>query len=555
MIRYKSSESNPISIQEMEERKLMPIGYAALCSKYGIQPIKNIECNVIADGWGDYRKSEIGLRKVLSKNIDQTQCSKMDIVDHLIYATANEDLNLYILKKSFESMGSRDEHKLMKIMQKAPPSNAGFRKLGYLYETLTGKTLPFDIEADSKRRLEPLLDAEKFYTAESGAGGRTLASMGRVNLKYRVADNSLGDIKTICPTVYRTESLGRLSMRQYGNEMNQVFKQMPTELQGEFSERLFQNESLTSFRLEHDGSDPHRVELYRDILLEYKNGIPQLNKKFLVYVQNAIVDKDDVNYGYRTIQNFVGIKPSDEKKAKISYIPPQAEDVPNMMDGIMSMHVLLKSCDIDPVIAGSVMHGAFVAVHPFTDGNGRISRLLLHDMLAQHKYKFDDTIFPISDVIVNKRITYERGLDSMLYGIMQRCDSSFADDTLQVQGNEPDLYRYLDMTPFAECIYSIMARTIDDSVPRMINEAQFSICAKKALLRVPGVTKDRAKLYVDALLAEELTGEKTSKILGEPSSTERFKKVEKGIRNLYETYMTYEDSDMEESSEETDFER
>ena len=51
---------------------------------------------------------------------------------------------------------------------------------------------------------------------------------------------------------------------------------------------------------------------------------------------------------------------------------------------------------IDPVVAAAVSAFAFVFIHPFADGNGRIHRFLVHHVLAKCGYGPPGGILPVS---------------------------------------------------------------------------------------------------------------------------------------------------------------
>lgn len=46
----------------------------------------------------------------------------------------------------------------------------------------------------------------------------------------------------------------------------------------------------------------------------------------------------------------------------------------------------IANSDIHPVIIASIFHHRFTSIHPFDDGNGRMSRLLMNLILMQHDY-------------------------------------------------------------------------------------------------------------------------------------------------------------------------
>src|SRR5262249_8655254 len=65
--------------------------------------------------------------------------------------------------------------------------------------------------------------------------------------------------------------------------------------------------------------------------------------------------------------------------------PTDAHLVPELMK--QWAHWLSKEgIDYHPVVQGAISHHGFVAVHPFIDGNGRTSRLLLNLQLLRDGY-------------------------------------------------------------------------------------------------------------------------------------------------------------------------
>ncbi len=60
--------------------------------------------------------------------------------------------------------------------------------------------------------------------------------------------------------------------------------------------------------------------------------------------------------------------------------PPRPEVVPKLMKRIIEY---LKSCRLPPVRKGAVFHLLFEVIHPFTDGNGRLGRILLNAILIE----------------------------------------------------------------------------------------------------------------------------------------------------------------------------
>ena len=69
-----------------------------------------------------------------------------------------------------------------------------------------------------------------------------------------------------------------------------------------------------------------------------------------------------------------------------NFTPPLAKDVPLYL--AQWVHWLTSDAALryEPVMRAAIAHHDFEAVHPFTDGNGRVGRLLLNLMLMQDGY-------------------------------------------------------------------------------------------------------------------------------------------------------------------------
>jgi len=86
----------------------------------------------------------------------------------------------------------------------------------------------------------------------------------------------------------------------------------------------------------------------------------------------------------------------------IKYCPP--EQTASEMDNLVAIYNDLVEREIHPLIIASWFHHAFVAIHPFQDGNGRVARLLTS--LIFIKYKF----FPLTVNRQDKIAKYFKGL-------------------------------------------------------------------------------------------------------------------------------------------------
>ena len=66
------------------------------------------------------------------------------------------------------------------------------------------------------------------------------------------------------------------------------------------------------------------------------------------------------------------------------HVPPIYMNVPYEMQKMIEKYQSWK--DLHPVVRACFLHGEFVKIHPFIDGNGRTARLLLNFELIQSGY-------------------------------------------------------------------------------------------------------------------------------------------------------------------------
>jgi cell filamentation protein, protein adenylyltransferase len=106
--------------------------------------------------------------------------------------------------------------------------------------------------------------------------------------------------------------------------------------------------------------------------------------------------------------------------------PPEPLEVPPRMASLVEW--INASSDKDPIIMASVAHHELTAVHPFKDGNGRVSRLLMNLILMRSGY-------PISNIRREDRPTYydtlafaDAGMYEPLIALVQaRCADLFSE--------------------------------------------------------------------------------------------------------------------------------
>jgi len=80
----------------------------------------------------------------------------------------------------------------------------------------------------------------------------------------------------------------------------------------------------------------------------------------------------------RTEQNWVGGGSFGPRDAE--YIPPPPEDVHRLLEDLVAFSA---RTDLTSVALAALAHAQFEVIHPFVDGNGRVGRALLQQLLVK----------------------------------------------------------------------------------------------------------------------------------------------------------------------------
>ena len=85
------------------------------------------------------------------------------------------------------------------------------------------------------------------------------------------------------------------------------------------------------------------------------------------------------------------------------FIPPSPSELNALLTDFIKWYNKTKS-KLNPVELAALVHLKFVTIHPFTDGNGRISRLLMNFVLNKHR-------FPMLNIEYKNRSSYYTALE------------------------------------------------------------------------------------------------------------------------------------------------
>ena len=102
------------------------------------------------------------------------------------------------------------------------------------------------------------------------------------------------------------------------------------------------------------------------------------------------VSKDERHRGeYKNVDNAVASFDSTGKEIEIIFRTASPFETPILMhDLIQETNDALSNTAFSPIISIGVFIVQVLAIHPFQDGNGRLSRLITNLLLLKHGYDF-----------------------------------------------------------------------------------------------------------------------------------------------------------------------
>jgi len=147
----------------------------------------------------------------------------------------------------------------------------------------------------------------------------------------------------------------------------------------------------------------------------------------LLHVHRLLLEADPYEGGWagrlRTMQNWIG--GGDVSPHGAMFIPPAPHRVPGLMDDLVRF---CNRTDLDPVAQAAIAHAQFETIHPFTDGNGRTGRALVHVVLRRRGLT-RRTVVPVSTVLLADVDGYFDGLDDFREGRIEAWVTQFATAT------------------------------------------------------------------------------------------------------------------------------
>src|SRR3989338_3135463 len=143
--------------------------------------------------------------------------------------------------------------------------------------------------------------------------------------------------------------------------------------------------------------DVREAEGYREAFYSMLNFKGELNLE-VIKKWHAMMFKDTMGYIAGEIRTHKIMVTGSRS------VFPHPEDVPRLLKEFLNWYKKEKK-NMNPVELAALAHLKFVSIHPFSDGNGRISRLLSNYVLKKHSC-------PLINIQFGDRMAYYKSLEA-----------------------------------------------------------------------------------------------------------------------------------------------
>lgn len=369
------------------------------------------------------------------------------ILDHILFALKYEDLNLQILSQALLKVDSEE----LLASYESSPMGKYIRITCLLWEHFHQQQLPRLTEL-TRGNYTPLLDPKRFITADNQS-----------NKRWRVHINLIGSLDYSI-IVRRTERLEKALAQNTLQKAKEFTDELDENMLHRALSWVYLSETKDSFAIEKEQPDTNKIQRYIN-LLRQAHKPRTIDEDYLAELQKATINNPyEWAVSYRNEQNFLSNGPG---AMGVTYVPPAPDLCRELMQEWEQLTNQLPK-QVDPIVLGAVISFGFVFLHPFMDGNGRLSRFMFHQVLCRSGQLANGLLLPVSAVLYNKERDYLAALSAYSSETRPFWQVDYIDTenfAFEFNGHE-SIYRYWDGTACAE----LMAEACDEAMEHYIKQ-------------------------------------------------------------------------------------
>jgi hypothetical protein len=318
------------------------------------------------------------------------------LLSHVLFALRYETIQMSVLEQALRLVTLSD---LVAALHRQPQGGY-LRRAAYLWEKANSKLIPLEQETTGGNYLE-MFDPKKYYTGQ----------VWERSQKYRVVFNGIGPYE-YCPVVKRDLALENAGeavltqLRDWAGDANNA------ELLDRVMSWAYLSETRDSYAIENEIPSPDKEQAFLQAMARLQDKTP-LSEAYLVELQNTVISNPiKAEFQFRSEQNW--LQRGGRGATAVRYVPPPPDSMLTLMSGFMRM--ANAQDDVPPFIKAALVSFGFVLIHPFMDGNGRLSRLLAHHTLhvkgVLPDIKGSPAILPLSVAMKKNEKGYMVALES-----------------------------------------------------------------------------------------------------------------------------------------------
>ena len=467
------------------------IGGAWLAAHTGVELVMPL---VVQSRIGGRRATHV-VKGITTETYVESMRPSADLRGHLTFHLKHEVLHLELLSRVF----SQIEPQELASWISAEPSGQYARRAGFLYEWLTGQELAMD--ATTAGSYVDVVDSQKLVTASEG---RAVP-----NKRWRVRDNLPGS-RAFCPVIRKTVDAQQAMALDVPQLLHTLASEFGEDVLMRSAVWMTLRESKSSFAIEGEADQLDRIQRFADVLARRPGrGDWALDDASLAQLQSEILGSRVTlqQFGLRQSPVFVGEVVRYQEV--VHYVAPPFEDLPAMLDGLKVF--LDRTVGQSTVLRSAVAAFGFVYMHPLADGNGRVHRFLINDVLRRDGAVTAPMVLPVSSLISTDaadRRAYDDILDAVSAPLMRGLKGQYAfasSQTVYADGIRSNfvfsadevarpVWRYLDLTPHVLYLADVLERTIKEDMreeSRYLRSHSQARVAIKEILEMPDAQIDR----------------------------------------------------------------
>jgi len=417
------------------------IGYGVIIQNFQLQ-VPMPACLAIISA--KFRKYQTSDWKVFSPRYKTDNT----LYGNIVFALKYEGVNLLVFKKLFEVIPSYQIEEWIK----QEPYSVYNRKIWFLYEWLLEREL--DLLPLEKGNYVSILNKKLQYDSSSPINSP----------RQRIKNNLPGNVH-FCPLVFRTPFIDKCVEMDFPEQQAEMLRRFGKDILYRASAFLMLKDSKASFSIE--GESPTYTRAIRWGKAIGQAGTKDIDLEELLRLQQIIIDDTRfVKLGFRNEGGFVGTHDRVTGEPIPDHISARWQDLQLLINGLLDAYKSMLAGKLHPVIISAKIAYGFVFIHPFTDGNGRLHRYLIHHVLAESGFTPQGIVFPISSAILEKISDYRKSLEYFSLPLQDWIKWEKTDqNNIDVLNDTVDYYRYFDATPQAEFLFECIRYTLETVVP------------------------------------------------------------------------------------------